>query len=114
MNNLVNKVNLIGRLGQDPEVKQLEKGSKMARFSLATDDSYRDAQGNRVENTHWHTIVAWGPAAERVEKVLKKGRYVAIEGKLVSNTYTDKEGIKRYNTDVHVGDFLVLDPKKEA
>ncbi len=111
MNTLVNKVNLIGRLGADPEVRTLDNGKKMARFSLATDDSYRNQNGERVEQVQWLNIVAWGPAAERVEKILAKGKQVAVEGKLVSNSYTDKEGVKRYSTDVHLNEFLILERK---
>lgn len=113
MNNLVNKVNLIGRLGGDPEVRTLENGNKMARFSLAADDSYRNQKGERVEQVQWLSIVAWGPSAERAEKLLKKGKHVAIEGKLVSSSYTDKEGQKRYSTDVHLNEFLLLGKKDD-
>lgn len=111
MNSLANKVNLIGRLGADPEIRTLEDDRKMARFSIATDEYYRNADGDRVEKTHWHQIVAWGPAAERVEKLLAKGKQIALEGKLVSNSYTDKEGNKRYSTDVHLQEFLLLERK---
>ncbi len=114
MNNLVNKVQLIGRLGSDPEVRSLDNGRKMAKFSIATDESYRDSTGNKVENTQWHNIIAWGPTAEYAEKYLKKGQLLALEGKLVSNTYTDKEGNKRYSTDVHASEFMILASKKEA
>jgi single-strand DNA-binding protein len=113
MNNLVNKVNLIGHLGADPEVRTLDNGNKMAMFRVATSENYRDNQGNKVENTHWHDIVAWGPNADRVEKFLKKGKHVALEGKLVSNAYTDKDGNKRYSTDVHLNEFLMLGKKEE-
>jgi single-strand DNA-binding protein len=114
MNNLVNKVQLIGRLGSDPEVRSLDNGRKMAKFSIATDESYRDSKGNKVENIQWHNIVAWATTAEYCEKYLKKGQLVALEGKLVSSSYTDKEGNKRYSTDVHAGEFMILASKKEA
>jgi single-strand DNA-binding protein len=114
MNNIVNRVQLIGRLGIDPEVRSLDNGRKMARFSIATDESYKDNAGNKVENTQWHNIVAWGPQAEYAAKFLKKGQLIALEGKLVSGSYTDKEGQKRYTTDVHAAEFMILASKKEA
>ncbi len=114
MNNLVNKVQLIGRMGMNPEVRSLENNRKMARFSIATDESYKDSDGKKVENTQWHNIVAWGNTAEFVEKYLKKGQLLALEGKLVSSSYTDKEGNKRFSTDVHANEFMILSSKKEA
>jgi single-strand DNA-binding protein len=111
MNSLANKVNLIGRLGADPEIKTLDNGKKMARFPIATDEVYRDSEGNRVEKTHWHQIVVWEPAVGRVEKLLAKGKQIALEGKLISNSYTDKEGNKRFSTDVHLQEFLLLERK---
>lgn len=112
MNTLVNKVQLIGRLGIDPEVRNLDNGSKMARIRIATNEGYRDAKGEKVENTQWHNVVAWGPTAEFAEKYLSKGRQVLVEGRLVNSEYTDKEGNKRYSTDVHVNEFLILDKKE--
>ncbi len=111
MANINNRVSLIGRLGADPEMRELEEGKKMARFNVAVDESYRDVQGQRVEKTHWQSVVAWGPNAERVSKVLAKGRLIALEGKLVGSSYTDKEGVKRYSTDVQMSEFMALDPK---
>lgn len=111
---LKNKVQLIGNLGDAPAVKTIDNGKKMARFSLATNEVYRNASGEKVTETQWHTLVAWGKVAELAEKFLIKGKEVAIEGKLVSRTYTDKEGIKKYITEVHVNELLLLGDKEKA
>lgn len=114
MNTLKNKVHLIGNLGFDPEVREIAKGRKVARISVATNDSYRNANGERVTDTQWHTVVAWGPTAEAVEKMLRKGSPVALEGRLVHRSYETKEGVKRYITEVVMNDFQLLQPKAEA
>jgi single-strand DNA-binding protein len=111
MSNLRNKVILIGHLGNDPEVKNLESGSKVANFSLATNDYYKDPQGERVENTQWHQLVAWNKTAEILEKYVKKGQEVAVEGKLTNRSYDDKEGNKRYVTEVLVNELVLLGRK---
>ena len=111
MRNLVNHVQLIGRLGMDPEVRKFENGKKMARMSLATDAGHRDTKGELVRETHWHTVVAWGKAAELVEQMLAKGRGVALTGKLVHRNYEDKEGITRYATEVHLKEFYLTEKK---
>ena len=111
MSNLRNKVILIGHLGNDPEIKNLESGSKVANFSLATNDYYKDPQGERVENTQWHYLVAWNKTAEILEKYVKKGQEVAIEGKLTNRSYDDKEGNKRYVTEVVVNELVLLAKK---
>ena len=108
MNALKNKVQLIGNLGQDPEVVILENGSKFAKFSIATSDSYKNAQGEKVEDTQWHNIVAWGKLADIVENYLNKGKQVAIEGKLTHRSYETKEGEKRYITEVRCNELLML------
>ncbi len=108
---LKNKVQLIGNLGNTPEVKTLESGKKMARFSVATSESYRNAKGEKVTETQWHTLVAWGKVAEIVEKFLTKGKEVAIEGKLINRSYNDKEGNKKYITEVQVNELLMLGAK---
>lgn len=108
MNALKNKVQLIGNLGQDPEVVTLENGSKLAKFSIATSDSYKNAQGEKVEDTQWHNIVAWGKLADIVENYLNKGKQVAIEGKLSHRSYETKEGEKRYITEVRCNELLML------
>lgn len=110
---LRNKVQLIGHLGNEPEVKTTEKGKKWVRFSLATNETYRNAQGAKVTETQWHQLVAWGKMAEIAEKYLLKGREVAVEGKLVNRSYTDKDGIKRYTTEILVSEILLLGSKKE-
>ncbi len=114
MNAPVNKVQLIGHLGGNPEIKTLDKGSKMARMRLATNESYRDAKGNRIDNTQWHNLVAWEGKAEFAEKYLAKGKYLLVEGRLVHREYTDKEGLKRQSTEVRITDILLLDKKAEA
>lgn len=108
---LKNKVQLIGNLGNAPEVKTLESGKKMARFSVATSESYRNAKGEKVTETQWHNLVAWGKVAEIVEKYLTKGKEVAIEGKLISRSYNDKDGNKKYITEVQVSELLMLGVK---
>ena len=108
MKALRNKVQLIGNLGMDPEVKSLDGGKKLAKMSIATHESYKNAKGEKVEETQWHNLIAWGKTAEIVEKFLKKGTEVAIEGKLVNSNYTDKEGIKRYVTEIEVSEVLML------
>ncbi len=108
---LKNKVQLIGNLGNAPEVKTLESGKKMARFSVATSESYRNAKGEKVTDTQWHNLVAWGKVAEIVEKFLTKGKEVAIEGKLINRSYNDKEGNKKYITEIQVNELLMLGVK---
>jgi single-strand DNA-binding protein len=108
---LKNKVQLIGNLGNAPEVKTLESGKKMARFSIATNENYRNAKGEKVTETQWHNLVAWGKVAEIVEKYLTKGKEVAIEGKLINRSYNDKEGNKKYITEVQVNELLLLGAK---
>lgn len=112
MNTLKNKVNLIGNLGFDPEVREIAKGRKVARLSVATNDSYRNANGERVTDTQWHTVVAWGRTAEMVERLLRKGAPVALEGRLVHRSYETKDGSKRYVTEVVMSDFQVLPGRK--
>jgi single-strand DNA-binding protein len=109
-----NKVQLIGNLGQAPEVKTTETGKKLAQFSVATNESYQNAQGEKVTETQWHQVVAWGKLAEIVEKYLVKGKEVAIEGKLVNRNYIDKQGVKHYVTEVVASDLLMLGPNKTA
>ncbi len=111
---LKNKVQLIGNLGNAPEVKTLESGKKMARFSVATSENYRNAKGEKVTETQWHNLVAWGKVAEIAEKFLSKGKEVAIEGKLISRSYNDKEGNKKYITEIQVNELLLLGAKSEA
>jgi single-strand DNA-binding protein len=108
---LKNKVQLIGNLGKAPEVINTEKGKKLARFSIATNESYRNAQGEKITDTQWHSVFAWGKTAEIAEKFLNKGAEVAVEGKLVNRNYVDKEGVKRYVTEIQVSEILVFGSK---
>jgi single-strand DNA-binding protein len=108
MNSLRNSVNLIGNLGMDPQVREVSGGRKMARISLATTDSYRNRDGERVKDTQWHNLVAWGSNAVFAEKYLKKGQSVAIEGKLVHREYDDKNGEKKYISEVVVNQIQIL------
>ena len=111
---LKNKVQLIGNLGNAPEVKTTESGKKLARFSVATNESYRNAKGEKVTETTWHNLVAWGKVADIAEKYLTKGSEIAIEGKLINRSYTDKDGNKKYITEVQVNELLMLGSKVEA
>ncbi len=108
MNTLRNSVHLIGHLGQDPEVMKLENGSTLVKLSIATNDSYKNAKGEKVIETQWHKLVAFGFTAELMEKLLKKGNEVAVQGKLTHHSYEDKEGITRYVTQVKVNEFIKL------
>lgn len=108
----VNKVILVGNLGKDPEVRHLEGGTAVASFSIATTEVYKDKTGTRQEQTEWHNIVVWRGLAEVAEKYLKKGMTIYIEGKLRTRSWDDKEGHKRYSTEV-VGDTFTILSKKE-
>ena len=112
MNTLRNKVQLIGNLGNNPEIISLESGKKLARFSLATNESYTNAKGERITNTQWHSLVAWGKVADIVENYLEKGKEIAIEGKLTNRSYETKEGEKRYTTEIVVNELLMLGNNK--
>lgn len=105
---------LIGNLGNTPEIKKTESGKKLAKFSLATNETYRNAAGEKVKETQWHNVVAWGKQADVIEKYLDKGSEVVIEGKLVNRTYTDKNGTKKYFTEVHVNEMLMIGGKNRA
>jgi single-strand DNA-binding protein len=109
---LKNKVQLIGNLGNAPEIKTIESGKKLARFSMATNEVYRNAKGEKVTETQWHNLVAWGKVAEMVEKYLKKGTELAVEGKLINRNYVDKDGVKRYITEIQVNELLMLGANK--
>jgi single-strand DNA-binding protein len=111
MYSLRNKVQLIGFLGASPEVKTIENGKKLVRFSLATNESYRNSEGDKVITTQWHQLTAWGAVAEIVEKFVDKGSQVAIEGKLINRNYTDKEGVTKYVSEIQVSEILFLGTK---
>ena len=103
----VNKVILIGNLGKDPDVRTLESGTKVANFPLATTESYKNKSGERVDQTEWHNIVLWRGLAEVAENYLKKGNQVFIEGKIRTRSWEDKEGNKRYTTEI-LGDNMTM------
>ena len=111
MNTLRNKVQLIGNLGNDPEIITLESGKKLAKFSVATNESYKNATGEKVTDTQWHNIIAWNKTAEIIEKYVTKGNEIAIEGKLTSRSYETKEGEKKYITEVVCNELLTLGGK---
>ena len=113
MNNLKNNVQLIGHIGQTPEIKTLENGSKVANFSIATNESYKNKKGEKVDNTQWHQITAWGATATIIEKYVAKGQEVAVHGKLQNRTYEDKNGITHYVMDI-VANQIQLFGKKTA
>ena len=108
MNTLRNRVQLIGNLGNDPEVIHLDSGKVIAKFNIATNDNYTNNQGEKITDTQWHNVVAWGKTAEIIEKYVKKGKEVAIEGKLTTRSYEDKDGQKRYVTEVVCSELLML------
>lgn len=114
MNALKNKVQLIGNLGNAPEVKNTESGKKLAKFSMATNETYRNAKGEKVTETQWHNLIAWGKVADLVEKLLSKGTEVAVEGKLINRNYTDKDGNKKYVTEILVNELLLIGNKPTA
>ena len=111
---LKNKVQLIGNLGDKPSIRQTESGRKLATFSVATNEQYRNSKGEKVNETQWHRVVAWGKTAEIAEKYLDKGREIALEGKLVTRSYNDKAGSKKFITEVQVNELLLLGPKPKA
>ncbi len=108
MSTLRNKVQLIGNAGNDPEVINLESGKKLAKLSLATNETHTNEKGEKVTDTQWHNIVAWGKTAEIIEKYVNKGKEIAIEGKLSHRSYEDKNGEKRYFTEVIVSELVML------
>jgi len=113
MNNLRNKVQLIGRLGKDVEMKTLESGKMLAKVSLATSDIYKDSNGKKVENTQWHNLTFWGNAAKNAGNLLKKGSEIAVEGRLNYSNYEDKDGNTKYFTEIIVNEFIKLDRKSK-
>ena len=111
MSNLRNSVRLIGFLGTDPEIKTIGEKKKLAKMAIATNDSYKNDKGEKVEETQWHNLVMWDGLATVAEKYLHKGSEVSVEGKLTSRSYTDKEGVKKYFTEILVNDLLMLGKK---
>ena len=114
MNSLKNRVQLIGYLGADPEVRTVENGNKLARLRLATTETYTNARGEKVTETYWHQVVAWGKTAEIAEKLLSKGQEAVIEGKLVNRSYIGKDGQKKYVTEVVAEELKALPRKEKA
>lgn len=110
MTTLRNHVQLIGRLGNDPQIKTFDSGKKMATFSLATNEKYRNNKGEQVEDTQWHNIVVWGKKVDIVENYLKKGSEVGVQGKLVNRSY-ESNGEKKYITEINMNELLMLDKK---
>ncbi len=113
MSTLRNSVKLIGNVGQAPEIKTLENGRKVANFSIATNETYTNKDGERVTQTYWHNLVAWGKTAEIIENYVDKGKEVAIEGKLTNRSYETKDGQKRYITEIVVNEILLLGTKSQ-
>ena len=108
MNAMKNKVQLIGNVGQDPEVKTFEGGKKVASLTIATNEYYKNEKGEKIEDTQWHRVTAWGKLADLIEKYVTKGKEIGVEGKLVHRSYDDKDVIKRYITEVVINDILLL------
>ena len=108
MNAMKNRVQLIGHVGNEPEIKTFDGGKKLANLTIATNDTYRNDKGDKVEQTEWHKVTAWGKTADIIEKYVTKGKEVAIEGKLTHRSYEDKNGKKRYITEVIVNEILLI------
>jgi len=108
MNTLRNSVRLVGNLGMDPEVRLFDNNKKLARLSLAVNESYKNDKGEKITETQWHNIVLWNTQAKFAEDYLKKGDEIAIEGRLSSRSYTDKDGNKKYVTEIVANEFLKL------
>jgi len=113
MSTLRNKVQLIGNVGNDPEITSLKSGKKVARFSMATNETFKNNEGERVQQTDWHNVVIWGKLVDIVENYVTKGKEIALEGKLTSRSYETKEGEKRYVTEVVASEILLLGSKAE-
>ncbi|HNW00146.1 MAG TPA: single-stranded DNA-binding protein [Chitinophagales bacterium] len=111
MSTLRNKVILMGNLGKDPEVKLINGKTKLAKFTLATNETYTNGDGEKVKDTQWHNLIAWGKTAEIIEKYCTKGMELIVEGKLVNNVYTDKNDVKRNNIEVQVNEIVMVSKK---
>ena len=114
MTQLINNVQLIGRAGMAPEIKSFDKDRKLARFSLATNEYYYDQKGERKENTQWHNLIAWGKTAEIIEKVVTKGKELAVSGKLINRSWDDKDGTKRYITEVEIYQIMAFGKAEQS
>ena len=113
MKNIKNRVQLIGHVGNDPEIKHFEGDKLFARLSLATSETHKNKDGEKVTETQWHNLVAFGQPAKVIEQFVTKGKEIAIEGKLTSRNYEDKDGVKRYITEVLVNEILLMGAKKK-
>ena len=111
MSTLRNKIQLIGNLGQNPEIVNLDSGKKLAKISIATNETFKNNKGETIKDTQWHNCVAWGKTADIIEQYLQKGNEIAIEGKLLNKSYEDKNGEKRYSTEIVINDLLMLGGK---
>lgn len=111
MNSIRNKVQLIGHLGADPEIVEIKEKHKLAKFRMATNEYYKNDEGEKVTETQWHNIIAWGKTAELVEKLFTKGAEVAVEGKLINRNYVDKSGEKKYVTEVQANEIMLIRTK---
>ena len=109
----VNKVILVGNVGNDPEVKYLDGGTAVAKFSLATTENYKNKAGERVSQTEWHNVVAWRHLAELTEKYIAKGKQLFIEGKITTRSWEDKDGNKRYTTEIIANSIQMLGRKSD-
>ncbi len=114
MSSIRNRVQLIGKLGADPEIKEMDSGRKLAKFSVATNESYRNQAGDLVTETQWHRLIAWGRTAEIAEEYLKKGREVAVDGKIQTRSYENSEGEQRYTTEILVNELIMTGTRKKA
>lgn len=103
----INRVQLTGNLGNNPEIKTFENGGKLAKFSMATKEEYTSKSGEKTSETQWHYVSAWGKVAEKIESEFKKGSFVSIEGRLVTRNYTDKNGQKKYVTEIVAQDAIL-------
>ena len=113
MSTLKNQVQLIGNVGQEPTITNLESGKKVARLSIATNEHYKNNKGEKVQSTDWHTVVAWGKTAEIIENYVGKGKEIALTGKLRTRTYTTEDGNQRYVTEVEANEILLLGSKSD-
>ncbi len=113
-NKISNTVRLIGNCGFDPEVRELAKGRKVARISVATHETYTNGEGEKVTDTQWHTVVAWGQTADAVQRLVRKGSGIALEGRLVHRSYLAKDGLKRFVTEIVLNDFRMVGAKPEV
>ena len=108
MNAMKNRVQLIGHVGNEPEIKTFDGGKKLANLTIATNDTYRNEKGDKVEQTQWHRVTAWGKTADIIERFVTKGKEIGIEGKLTHRSYDDKDGNKRYVTEVIANEILLI------